>query len=264
MQALNVEELRGALAVIETEGRICEEFARRKAEAFGRDIVRLDRRDPRYERVINEMQALTENFPVSPHGSRFIGSEVTVKVFLYVNVSHFDNTYKKNTDPKKLFLEVVGKEIDFGPLHSKKLGYFTRDNITLKVKNLRQKQGAKFKPNKHANARALLPNAVALGGKVHGGAISTDPALMKTKFVADVAFGDILNEINMELTVETCGEHENTYLVIPLNKFTTTSKIPPDGTFTAASGVRSYIELFEGDNQLWIDCKETISIKFPL
>ncbi len=272
---LNLQGLRHALLQVESERkekrklsaletRIVEEFKRRKRDAFGDEAVIILPTDPRYAIVLQQIEDLVKDYPTSPRGSRFIGSKVTVKVFLYVNISHFNVTYKRSPDPRNLFLEPVGKEIDFGPLKLDQFGAFTKRNITLKVQNLHQVPGEKFKKNKHADRAPVDPNAIALGGKTYAGDFSTDPALMKTKFLADVQFGTLLNAKRMTVTVETLGEEESTYVVIPLDKLTTTSKIPVDGSFTVASGATVHIEDLEGDDQTWIDCKQSYPIRFPL
>jgi hypothetical protein len=250
----------GDRALMRLEKEISEEFTRLNNEAFGGRAVVVSKNDPRHAEVKAQFDKLIERFPVSPHGSRFVNSTYTVRPCLHLHFSDLYPVFNKSP-PGSLFLDEVGKAIDFGPLYDPELGHFTNQNTTLKLKNIRIKPGSELRLNECTEQDK---ESIHLNRKVVVGDVDINPELKKTEFLADVTFGDLINEKDFEIMVHTEGDENSTILIIPIKRLTTTFKIPVDGSFTAANGAKSYVEKFEGDGRQWINNAFTLNVCFPI
>lgn len=252
--------------IVDLEMRLSRQIKERTAGAFGdREVVAI-RGDGLYEQIDPVIREIIKPFPSTPTGSRFINATINVVPVLYVNLSHFHRIFQE-VAPGNMFLDEVGKAIDVGPLADPEIFgeyTFTSENVRLKVRNIRLKPGTELRPNDAANDVLTQQDSISINSKKIVGDVFTSPALKKTVFIADVTFGDFLDEKNLEIPVETFGEESTTYLAIPLAKLSFTRKIYPDGTFHLPNRERCSVETLVGGGRVLLNCQYTFFERFPL
>lgn len=252
--------------IADLEMLLSRQIDKRAKEAFADKEVVVLRGDGLYEKIDSVIQEIIKPFPATAAGSRFINATITVIPVLYVNLSHFHKLFQE-TAPGNLFLDEVGKAIDVGPLADPEMFgeyTFTSENVSLKVRNIRLKPGSDLQPNDAANQVPAQQDSIRINSKKIDGDVFTSPALKKTVFIADVAFGDILDEKDLEIPVETFGQESTTYLAIPLAKLSFTRKIYPDGTFHLPNREKCDVESLAGGRRVLLNCQYTFFERFPL
>lgn len=246
--------------------RLSRQIKERTAGAFGdREVIAI-RGDGLYEQIDSVIKEIIKPFPSTASGSRFINATITVLPVLYVKLSHFHRLFQE-VAPGNMFLDEVGKAIDVGPLADPEIFgeyTFTSENVRLKVRNIRLKPGTELRPNDAANDVLTQQDSISINSKKIVGDVFTSPALKKTVFIADVTFGDFLDQKNLEIPVETFGEESTTYLAIPLAKLSFTRKIYPDGTFHLPNRERCSVETLVGGGRVLLNCQYTFFDRFPL
>lgn len=243
----------------ELEQKISRQVKAKQEEVFGDREVVVQEGDPLYDELDQAIAELIKPYPADSNGSRYICSTVKVCPTLKINLSRFYGVFKEAA-PGNLFLDEVGKAIDFGPLENPLLGSFTTGNTTLKLKNIRFKPGAIMRANEFTTLENSDKKVIAINAQRTFGAIDTNPELQKTEFVANVIFGDFKAQ-NMEIPVETLGDDETTELVIALPPIVT--KIAYDGTITLPNGTVCKVEDLVGpEPREWVNYELSIVVPF--
>lgn len=244
------------------EKQISDQVKAKQQDLFeGRSVI-VSEGDELYEQFDKAFDQVLESYPAAANGSKYVACTCKVCPTLNVNLSHFHGIFKEAV-PGSLFLDEVGKAIDFGPLKDPDLGYFTTHNTTLKIKNIRYTPGAVLRPNEHSGLAPSNKKIIAINAKTICGALDTNPALKKTEMIADVTFGEYLSVKNMVIPVETLGDETTTELIIALPPLT--SKIAYDGTIRFENGAVCNIEDIRGPEPVqWINNTWSIVVPFSV
>ena len=244
------------------EKQISDQEKAMRQDLFGGRSVIVTEGDELYEQYKRAFDELLKPYPAASNGSKYVAGTCKVCPTLNVNLSHFHGIFKEAV-PGSLFLDEVGKAIDFGPLKDPDLGFFTTHNTTLKIKNIRYTPGAVLRPNEHSGLAPINSKLIAINAKTICGALDTNPALKKTELIADVTFGECLNVKNMVIPVETLGDESTTELIIALPALT--SKIAYDGTIMLENGAVCNIEDIRGPEPVqWINYSWSVVIPFSV
>ncbi|MBS0638212.1 MAG: hypothetical protein JSS12_11945, partial [Verrucomicrobia bacterium] len=245
--------------LIALEKSISTEVKRKQTEVFGNRAFTVKEGDALYNELDRTISQLVKRFPPSPNGSRFVNVTCKVCPILKIDFSHLHSLFK-DTVPGSLFLDEVGKAIDFGPLQDPQFGDFTTKNTTLKLTNIRYKPGAELRPNEHSDLSSSNKKLIAINQKTTYGAIDTNPALQKTEFIADVTFGDFKAK-DMLIPIETLGDETTTQLVIALPELT--GKIEYDGTIALKNGtVCNVVDIVGDDPREWVNYEFSVVCPF--
>lgn len=243
------------------ENQISAEVKRKQQEVFGNRSVIVKEGDALYDELDRTITKLVKPFPASANGSKFICSTIKVCPTLNVNFSHFHSLFK-DAVPGSLFLDEIGKAIDFGPLTDSLLGSFTKENTTLRLTNIRFKPGATLRANEYANLSDSNKKVTLINAQRTIGAIDTNPELQKTELIADVAFGDFKAK-DMLIPIETLGDETTTELIIALPELV--AKISYDGTIALENGTVCNVEDLVGpEPKKWINYELSIVLPFTV
>ncbi len=244
------------------EEQISAQVKAKQHEMFGDSSVIANEGDELYEQLSEAIDQLVEPFPAAANGSKFVNVTCEVCPLLKVNFSHFHGIFKEAV-PGSLFLDEVGRAIDFGPLQDAELGSFTTHNTTLKIKNIRFKLGVAMRHNEHSGLESSSKKIIAINAQTIYGAVDANPSLKKTEFIADVTFGEYLNVKNMEIPIETLGDETTAVLTIALPPLTT--KVAYDGTIAFKNGAVCNIQDIIGPDPVqWVNYNFSIDSPFTV
>jgi len=214
-------------AIHNLESQIVAEAKAQCEKALGDRKVTVYSDNPDYKSLSDRCQKLVDRYPLTAHGQRIIGSSCIVTPKLLVRFDSFEKLFQERV-PGNMFVDEIGKIITFGPLLDPVLGYITRENVDLKVTNIRiipdlASSTAESGIIEESSVEPSLPEqefdereCILLNQDVTIGYVDTNPNISKTKIIADVTFGDLLDAKDQVIEVETQGDEATTYLTFTL------------------------------------------------
>lgn len=146
--------------------------------------------DPLYKKVTTAFREIMKDWPKAPRsGSRFVGCYCTVYPMLVFDL------VPRNNDP--VFLNLIKREVDYGPLTHEKYGNFTFEEGTLTIQNIRL--NALHRTNQpNASSVAVVNNKEP----IYHVNVAQGPAMLKAQGVADASFKGLLSPGDTPIEVE--------------------------------------------------------------
>lgn len=240
---------------------IAAEERRLRHEHFGDAAVVVYEGHPNYGLYNAAINQLLERAPQAANGSTFVEAYVTIVPKICVLFQNLQPLLAGRNEGSLLLTE-VGKVIGVSPLKHPVIGTITSSKCALVVKNIRLLPHAPIQPNNNLPAAFSDAMGIHINAETRSGYFDVNPQLVKTQIVADIQFGDYVQN-NLTLEVTSTGDVASTQFIIPLEP--ERIKIACDGTLVRKNGERFNISQITNNKTLrWVNYEWSVNLPFKV